>query len=634
MERWLVSKENKKIGIIIAITFGIVFIELMEFIIFKNKLYNLSLEQSNIQIERVSEYIEKSFRLTLEHYQKELKVMEEQLEKDNNILSKRMLEEIESIVEFSDFLEIGISDLDGNIIDSTGSRYIKPNKVVKEMILNNKNYISNVIKDNNENLIFLAIPMKKDKKIIGSLWGKISIKKIIADIEFDKNSDRYFQIIDGEGNYILPSRNKNTFYNGSEIYKRTLWEELALYDYLDKDTPNKIYENIKNGKGGNFYFEKNKNGRYVNYRKLGINNWYIFSVLVKDNLQNYVEDIQGIVGRFFGGLIVGLFVIFGVIYNLIHSMYKKLEEQYHQTQNTNLMFSGILKETKDIPFVVDQKYKSVFFFGYPSQDSREEQSFEFLKPENMLANNKIDRENLENYLKFYNNAIVDGKACDPVVLYVSIGEKKRWVRIRFIENNNFQKKLVGVLEGYDEQIEKDLKIEDQLDNIKRIEEKSQIDFLTKVYNRESFIKKVNFEMERIKNSKVLYAFIIVDIDNFKNINDYLGHRIGDKVLQDIGQELQRSFRKEDIIGRLGGDEFVIFLKNIANVTSFEKRIKLLNKKLYREYEKDDVKIGISGSIGVVIENEYLPFNELYERADNALYRVKHSGRNGYNIYRE
>ena len=103
----------------------------------------------------------------------------------------------------------------------------------------------------------------------------------------------------------------------------------------------------------------------------------------------------------------------------------------------------------------------------------------------MLKTGKIDRKNLKNYLKFYKSAIINGVPCEPVVLYKKIGKERRWIRIRFIESDDSQR-LVGVLEGYDEQIEKDLKIVNQLDNIKKIETKAQLDFLTRLNNRESF----------------------------------------------------------------------------------------------------------------------------------------------------
>lgn len=630
MERWLRSSENRKILIVILVSFIVVFSEFLGFIHFRNKLYSISLKNSNEQSERISEYIEKSFQLILNHYENDLRVIELQLKKDRNILSNSMLEQIQNIEKISKFTQIGISDLGGSIVDTTGDRYTKVHKNVRKIIENDKVYISNVLDENNKNLIFIAIPLKIDNKIVGSLWGKILLDKVIENIEFDEDSDRYFQIIDDNGNYIMASKNKNSFYEKN----KGLWEELPKYNYLRKDVPKIVYDNLKNGRSGSFYFEKDGNGRYINYRPLKIRNWYIFSVQVKDELNNYVNSIQQLTIRLFTILVVGLLVIFGIVYKLIYNMYLKLSDQYNYTQDLNLMFETILHETKDIPFIIDKKDKSMLFFGYPNEEKREKHSFEELKPENMLKANRIDENNLENYMKFYKSAILEGEPCDPIILYTAVGFQKRWIRIRFIENDDPKKRIIGVLEGYDEQREKELLIINQLNNIKEIEMKSQIDFLTKLYNRESFLRQVKAELEIKKLRPENYVFLIIDIDNFKKINDYLGHKVGDIVLEDIGKILQDSFRKKDLIGRLGGDEFVIFLKDIFDLELFEQRIKNLNKRLYREYERNNIKINISASIGVVIEENYLSFNELYEKADEALYKVKRSGGNSYQIYKD
>ena len=628
MERWLKSNEHRKIVIVVLVSFIVVFIEFFGFMHFRNKLYSISLRNSYEQLEKISKYIEKNFRIVLNHYENDLRVIELQLKKEKNILSNNMLKQIEDIDKVSKFTQIGISDLDGNIVDTTGNRYTKVHKDVRRIIENDRVYISNVLDENNKNLIFIAIPLKIDNKIVGSLWGKVLLDKAIESIEFDEDSDRYFQIIDDNGHYILSSKNKNSFYNNAE----NLWEELPKYKYLKLNVPKIIYNNLKEGKSGEFYFEKNGNGRYVNYRPLKIRNWYIFSVQVKDDLNNYVYSIQSLTLKLLIVLTIGLLVIFGIVYKLIHDMYLKLSNQYNYIEDLNIVFETILHETKDIIFIIDKKAKSMLFFGYPNELGREVHSFEEMKPENMLKTNKIDENNLENYTKFYTNAILKGKTCEPIILYTAIGLHKRWIRIRFIENDDPKKRIIGVLEGYDEQREKELLIMNQLNSIKEIEKKSQVDFLTKLYNRESFLERVKAELEIKKLRPENYVFLIIDIDNFKDINDYLGHKIGDNVLEDIGKILQDSFRKKDLIGRLGGDEFVIFLKDIFDLELFEQRIKNLNKRLCRVYEKNNVKINISGSIGVVIEKNYLSFNELYEKADEALYKVKHSGGNNYQIY--
>ena len=121
------------------------------------------------------------------------------------------------------------------------------------------------------------------------------------------------------------------------------------------------------------------------------------------------------------------------------------------------------------------------------------------------------------------------------------------------------------------------------------------------------------------------------MDNFKTLNDTLGHMCGDRALIDFVATAGKNCRKDDIICRLGGDEFVIFLKNVAE-ESVIKKIKELQEAFCTTYEKDDVMVTISVSIGVVmVYNSEKSFDELYEAADKALYKAKKSKKGTYCI---
>ena len=162
--------------------------------------------------------------------------------------------------------------------------------------------------------------------------------------------------------------------------------------------------------------------------------------------------------------------------------------------------------------------------------------------------------------------------------------------------------------------------------------KSQIDFLTKLYNREAFIEKLETALEQDWESQQTSALLILDLDHFKEVNDCMGHGMGDIVLQKTADTLQSFFRMNDLVGRLGGDEFVVFARNIRNIPAFEQRIKELNRLLCKVYYKGNQQVEVSASIGIVLTGKNRSsFQTLYEKADKALYRVKQANRNGYQI---
>ncbi len=127
---------------------------------------------------------------------------------------------------------------------------------------------------------------------------------------------------------------------------------------------------------------------------------------------------------------------------------------------------------------------------------------------------------------------------------------------------------------------------------------------------------------------------IVDIDNFKNINDNFGHLYGDRVLCDIYDELSQLFRDKDIIGRVGGDEFMVFMKDTIResaVISKAQQACYAIEKVYTKEGLPDTKI--SASIGIAIAPQHAKvFTRLYEMADIALYATKGKGKNGFTIY--
>lgn len=167
---------------------------------------------------------------------------------------------------------------------------------------------------------------------------------------------------------------------------------------------------------------------------------------------------------------------------------------------------------------------------------------------------------------------------------------------------------------------------------KRLFEKTQIDSLTGVYNREACEQGVR-EYLKEKDRLLYYAFIIIDIDYFKQINDRFGHKIGDQLLIEFSKLLKESFSDKDIISRLGGDEFIIFIRDIHenNKKNIDQKLKALCAAMDKEVEYNGSTQKISLSLGCIMTMENIDFNKLYTMADEVLYEVKHNGKNGYRI---
>lgn len=633
MKKWFASRESKKITGIIFILCVTLTVQILGFSHFNERLYGMSLEHSMEQVEELSIFVEKNLQLEMDRYIHILEVIESQLDKTLPLSPHTITEHLQQAHAISGFKMMGISDLNGNGIASTGEKYNIFYEHIQEHIENDEVYISNVLKDKTEMLIFIAVPLKIDNQICGILWGKYALADIVANLDFSDTSYKYFQIIDDKGNYLLPSDNKFVLNKVSNDSPSTIWSELDTYHYSDGMSPERLYEAIQNRESGNFYLQSDGQGRYINYRPLNINNWYLFSIQAEDGLHAYVHHTREIAAHLFTLLAIGLLTIFGIIYNLIYSMYKRLVKQNSEVQAINAMFRTTLQQTRSIPFAIDKKLKQLIFYGYPTKDVIQRCSFSDINPDNMLKKGLLDPGSLGEYTKLYQSVIVRQEKCEPVVIYSRIGAAKEWIRVRIMDADDDTEQMIGVLEDYGEQKEKEIQIENHLDDIKKIEEKSRIDFLTKLYNRETFLEKVQTALVENHANHQTGALLILDLDHFKEVNDCMGHGMGDVVLQKTANTLHNFFRRDDIVGRLGGDEFVVFAHNIRDTAAFEQRIKELNHLLCKVYHKGKQSVEVSASIGIVLTGADLStFQMLYEKADKALYQVKQANRNGYQIY--
>lgn len=166
----------------------------------------------------------------------------------------------------------------------------------------------------------------------------------------------------------------------------------------------------------------------------------------------------------------------------------------------------------------------------------------------------------------------------------------------------------------------------------RLKGKTEIDEMTNLYNKMTIEKLVTDALQDHKGRTC--AMLMIDIDNFKAINDTYGHKMGDHVICVIAGLLASYFSEEDIVGRIGGDEFVVLLQNFASRNEVYQRVQEI---LWRIRDKDRLSIpeGVSISIGLAFSNGLeKSYETLREKADDALYNAKKEGKNCLKEYGE
>ena len=154
------------------------------------------------------------------------------------------------------------------------------------------------------------------------------------------------------------------------------------------------------------------------------------------------------------------------------------------------------------------------------------------------------------------------------------------------------------------------------------------DNLTGLLNRRGFEEQIDEALKKKKEGVML----LMDLDNFKKINDNLGHQEGDKVLIQLSYYIDKFFREDDVKGRMGGDEFIVFIKNNVDKKVLENKLKLFIEAVHKSFQLYNEKYNFSISIGAVyVSDDIQAYEELYKKGDEALYQRKLLGKDGYSI---
>lgn len=218
-----------------------------------------------------------------------------------------------------------------------------------------------------------------------------------------------------------------------------------------------------------------------------------------------------------------------------------------------------------------------------------------------------------------------GESVRNLALPISVQGEVRWWRIscRFMNSSNGAS---GALRGVATDITIAKQAKDQIAHL------AHFDSLTDLPNRSSFHQSLQHSVTRLKSHQQL-AVLYLDIDRFKEINDTMGHRTGDLVLQEVGNRLSAAVGSGDVVARLSGDEFAVCLNHIDSTEDVIRTASEIVEKVSAPLEIDGHRVVSGVSLGVAVSNEESDTAEgLLQYADIALYKSKQNGRGCVTIF--
>ncbi|MDO4307329.1 MAG: diguanylate cyclase [Eubacteriales bacterium] len=242
-----------------------------------------------------------------------------------------------------------------------------------------------------------------------------------------------------------------------------------------------------------------------------------------------------------------------------------------------------------------------------------------MKLEEMLSIWRVHPDDQYSFGKAFRQSVETGQDSKLEVRLLKANGGSIWCRINhfvMMGANGKPKMVLGLIRDVNEETN-----EKQM-----LTEKSRRDSLTGLYNKEAFAEEVQKQLAEVRESGQDCAVVFVDLDNFKNVNDHLGHLTGDKAICDVAEILNRFFDKGEVTARFGGDEFCVFIRN-ESPAALQEKMQRLAELLCLRYTDGVDTVEISASIGTAVSGTSgYQWDMLLQHADAALYEAKAEGK--------
>ena len=437
-----------------------------------------------------------------------------------------------------------------------------------------------------------------------------------SKLVYSENEDCFIAVIDSDGNVLDSRKGTNINFNVANVLK------LLYSSKIIGDSYERVATDIVNSGTGRVEFYSANQSKILVYTPVSTTGYSVVRVIPKKIFMAMCDDASNQVGVLAYGVIALAIVMFIIVH---------LFSKYATGIETNNERHNMIAADNDL----------ISFTYHPSIAS-----FEMTGAVNKIFGNEIGKRSQVDWnslsqllhpddqtlLRNMSKAIKTGETKYTTEFrMISPSGDYHWYRLNgksILGESGEHNKFVGTIQNSD----------DQITHENMLKNKAEHDLLTGLLNKITLEDSIN---EALKNaSHNAFSFFIVDLDNFKAVNDNLGHATGDKVLTDVASKLQLVFNEADYIGRLGGDEFAVLLVIPSMMVSQAEKLtrekaNLLNELLRAEYGDDKITIHVSASIGVATyPRDGMDFQTLYRNGDKALYHSKEHGKNQATFYSE
>lgn len=299
-----------------------------------------------------------------------------------------------------------------------------------------------------------------------------------------------------------------------------------------------------------------------------------------------------------------------------------LDEKEKELQMTSQYFGAIQELSDDLLYRIDIHNKTLI-----RREKKDGQANLFGMnivatnfPESVCEAGYVHPDDVKSYLEFGHNALKGLASTVEVRMKSRSGtfDFRRIICVPVLNELGEVREMMGKMVN--------------IQTMRTLEEMANFDALTHTLNKRAMLESTSKILSRASSNEQ-YALFFIDLDDFKYVNDNLGHSFGDTLLRELGSRLKDSVRYHDLVGRVGGDEFVIFLRDVPNTDMLLGKAKLLLSSISEDVVEGEKRHSIQGSVGIALFPHHgTTYEELYHHADLALYRSKHKGKNQVTLY--
>lgn len=469
----------------------------------------------------------------------------------------------------------------------------------------------------------IAAPVRSGEQVNAVLILRLDgfcISRWIEEIQFDTGEGVAY-IVNSDGRNIASSREENydwitSLYNAQELADSS--EESKTVADLER-----LALEGRSGRGS-YLWEGSRN--YLVYAPVEATGWgfYLgfYGELINDDINASArKSILSSIPFFLALLTFFLILIFYANYNLkkekgyvktLLLQKQEIEEQTEALIVNEKRFRVALAQTSNIIFEYDPSTESITNF-YTTKIANISNSKANLK-EQILLDGIIDEESLALLQGILNDTRKGIFNNECTIRVVDTDESVSWYKVSISPLSEQQTRVIGIIEDITK------------------EKLAELDPMTGLLNKKYISEQIVLHLQD-RREQAAHAFLMFDIDDFKTINDHYGHPVGDQVIVQTGGILKQAFPPNALVGRIGGDEFCVYCFEVASAEELEQALELIyggRTTLTPE------KIPVTYSCGIALcgGNDSGGFEELYKKADEALYQAKTKGKNQYCFYTE